>query len=316
MFKVPSRLKILTKEIDYCQIWLEKGKRYRLQIDHLNGVILTLNQRIQEIQSRPAASSVAADKYFYDPRNTFEIAGLNGMFFEDREILNRDREQLQERLRAFHPVERKLRELEREKERIFGELKRLNPAAADRIKADYARFINLEDRWIVLNEDKDYVKDGNLYLEWVLDYLRSYRDHIYTVPSDFNYQRLSGYDWVRFFSLTGIRRAKEMAHGAERYIGMVQKECICVSQLRPQAEKFPRVLMPAIDAFLEDAKTAVETGFGPGKMQRSMELAQLRLTQYHKLIEQFQDREPVMTTELKALERQRKMLYSMFVESE
>jgi len=234
-------------------------------------------------------------------REEFLAAGLLEVVQEEREILNREKEELTGRLTAFCGFESKKSILEEEKRNA---LRDLSPAHSSRLRRINEDFKKIERQWNTLTEDLINLDEGIFFLDRNLDYLRSCRTFLISAKGSFDIESwLSGGYLSDLFRHSNIGRAKEMADGADRNLKMAQKELVCVSKLKIRSEPFVRVLEAVLDALYEDI-------YVEGKLQGSLRVAEAALAGNLKLVEQVKAKRQILGSRLEETEKLRSQLFT------
>lgn len=241
--KLPERLRKVIGEISYCKTKIERAKRTQKQKDFLTGFILAVDWQIQDME-KPS-----------DPRELpcrLRAAGLLEMFREAREVFNRELGKTSRKLQEYAGFEIKLKTLETERQKLFRNL----PAAQVRkARKNISTNGKIENQLNLLSLDCADLDEGMFFIQRVKDYLTSCRSFCNAAWDDLKMGALARDDLNGFFLLPNIKRAKEMAYGAERNLIIAKKELVGVEGIEGILEKFPQALIPVLEALFEDAKT-------------------------------------------------------------
>jgi hypothetical protein len=300
------RLDKIEKEIGYCEIKLEKERRIRKQVLFLQADIEILDQLIAEYTRRGASPQlVARRKEGGDTpktsRDGFLAVGLVEILQEERDILTREREELQSRLKAFSGFEGKKGILEDEKRNA---LKNLSPAHSSRLRRINEDFKKIERQWNTFTEDLVNIDEGIFFLDRNLDYLRSCRQFLISAKGNFDIDFwTSGGYLSNLFRHSNIGRAKEMADGGDRNLKMAQKELVCVTTVKLRPELFQRVLLSLLESLFADI-------FVEGKFDASFRVIEAALAMNIKLTEQVKVKRMLLATKLEQIEKMRNQMFS------
>jgi hypothetical protein len=292
------RLDKIEKEIGYCEIKMEKERRIRKQVQFLRDDIEILDQIVDEYSRR---GSLGAEPRRKASREGFLSVGLIELVREEREILNREREGLQGRLKTFTGFEPKRSLLEEEKRNA---LRVLSPAHSSKLRRINDDFKKVERQWNSFTEDLANLDEGIFFLDRNLDYLKSCRTLLITAKGEFDIEfwnsrgRLSN-----LFRHTHIGRAKEMGDGADRNLKMAQKELVCLTSVKLKPEHFQRVLLSLLTALFEDI-------FVEGKFEKSIKVVDAVLRENIKLTDQVKAKRAVLAQKLEQTEKLRSQMFS------
>lgn len=301
------RLDKIEKEIGYCDIKLEKEKRIRKQIQFLQGDLEVIDHLVTDYERlgfNPQLTVTRPDgneKRLREARNGFLSVGLLEILKEERDILNREREALASRLRAFNGFESRRGLLEEEKKNRF---KNLSPAHSSRIRRINDDLKKVEHQWNSYTEDLVNLDEGIFFLERNLDYLRSCRMFLIAAKGnlDFEFWTKGGY-LSNLFRHSSIGRAKEMAEGADRNVKMAQKELVCVSCVKVRPDLLQRILLPSLEALFEDI-------FIEGRLQVSLEVIEAALAMNLKVTEQVKLKRMLVNDKLEQIDKIRNRMFS------
>ncbi len=301
------RLDKIEKEMGYCEIKLEKERRIRKQILFLQNDLEALDRLISEykrrgFQEEPETNLLGVDaRHQKNARERFLAAGLQEILQEERDILNRESEGLQERLQNFSGFETKRSFLEEEKRKA---LKNLAPAHSSKLRKINESLKKIEKLWNSLVEDLNNFDEGIFFIERNLDYLRSCRSFLISAKGNFDIESwlISGY-LPDLFRHSNIGRAKEMADGADRNLKMAQKELVCISSTKIRCEHLQRALVPFLEAVFEDI-------FLEGRLEESLRILQSILANNEKVLEQVKAKRSQLQEKLEETEKQRNQVFS------
>lgn len=304
---MPRRIDKIEKEIGYCEIKLEKERRIRKQVQFLGDDIEILNQIVDEYSHKDSVSDarMSRKRKLKGPkasRTGFLSEGLLEMIQEERDILNRERDDLQTRLRSFSGFEPKRTVLEEEKRSA---LKHLSPTHSSKLRRLNDDFKKVERQWNSFTEDMVNLDEGVFFLERNLDYLRSCRTLLISAKGDFDIEHwATGCALSHLFRHSLIGRAKDMADGADRNLKMAQKELVCVSTVKMKPELFRRVLLSLLMALFEDI-------FVRGKFETSFQVMEEALTENLKLTAQVKEKRDQLAQKLAQVEKLRNQMFSL-----
>ncbi len=300
------RLDKIEKEMGYCEIKLEKERRIRKQVQFLQNDIEALDRLTYEFSRRGLSEMPANGRFFMESarsgaRERFLAAGLLEILNEEREILNRERQELLVRLQNFTGFESKRTLLEDEKRKA---LKNMAPAHSSKLRKLNDDFKRIERQWNALTEDLINLDEGLFFLDRNLDYLRSARTFLISAKGSFDIESWvsSGY-LSDLFRHSNIGRAKEMADGGDRNLKMAQKELVCVASMRIHAEQFQRILVSLLETLFEDI-------FKEGRIQSSLEIVEAALANNLKLTEQVKAKRALLDEKLQEAEKMRNQVFS------
>lgn len=301
------RIDKIEKEMGYCEIKLEKERRLRKRIGLLKGDIDALDHLVWEYTSFAMARKGSGGRAYeaegsHRPsREEFMAAGLLEIIQEERDILNREMEELAGRLHTFSGFESKRGVLEEEKRNA---LKDLAPAHSQKLRRINENFKKIEKQWNSLTEDLINLDEGIFFLDRNMDYLRSCRTFLISAKGNFAIDSwVSGGYLADLFRHSNIGRAKEMADGADRNLKMAQKELVCVSNVKIRPEPFQRVLEALLSALYEDI-------YVEGKLQGALRVVEAALAGNIKLVEQVKARRELLGARLEQTEKLRSQIFS------
>ncbi len=302
---MPRRLDKIEKEIGYCEIKIEKQRRIRKQVQFLRDDIEVLDKIVHEYNRKGLTEREDSSFLTAKPRvirDGFLSIGLLDLIQDEREILNREREELQNRLKTFSGFEPKRTILEEEKRNA---LKNLAPAHSSKLRRLNENFKKVERQWNAFTEDLVNLDEGIFFLDRNLDYLKSCRTLLISAKGDFdvNYW-VSDSKLTNLFRHSNIGRAKDMADGADRNLKMAQKELVCVSTVKLRPELFRRVLLGLLVALFEDI-------FVEGKFQKSFRVVDEALTENLKLTEQVKAKRAALAQKIEQVEKLRNQRFSL-----
>ena len=235
-------------------------------------------------------------------RERFLAAGLLEILQEEREILNREREELLARLQNFTGFESKRGLLEDEKRKALKNIsRRTHSAKLRRVNEDFKK---VERQWNSLTEDLIDIDEGLFFLERNLDYLRSARTFLISAKGSFDIEWwvTSGY-LSDLFRHSSIGRAKEMSDGADRNLKLAQKELVCVASAKIHSDLFQRVLVPFLESLFDDI-------FLEGKLQTSLQVVEAALANNLKLVEQVKAKRQAVEEKVQEAEKLRNEMFA------
>jgi len=298
------RLDKIEKEIGYCEIKLEKERRIRKQIQFLQDDIGMLDQLVREYSHRMApASPMIAGRASGDgkaSRDGFLAVGLVELLQEEKEILQRERDELASRLHTFTGFLAKRGILEDEKKNV---LRRLSPAHSSKLRRINEDYKKIEKQWNTFTEDLVNLDEAIFFLDRNLDYLRSCRTLLLTAKGslDIDYW-MSGGSLMNLFRHSNIGRAKDMADGADRNLKLAQKELVCLSTIKVRADLFQRVIMPLLEGLFEDI-------FIEGKLLSSFRVIEAALATNLKLSEQVKAKRILLLAKFDQVDKLRNQMF-------
>jgi hypothetical protein len=300
---MPRRLDKIEKEIGYCEIKLEKERRIRKQVQFLQDDIEVLD-KIEREYNRKGLADLKESCISRKPkavRDGFLCIGLLDLIREEKEILERERNELQNRLRTFTGFEPKRGILEEEKRNA---LKNLAPSHSSKLRQLNDDFKKVEKQWNAFTEDLVNMDEGIFFLDRNLDYLKSCRTLLISSKGDFdiNYW-VSGGNLTNLFRHSNIGRAKDMADGADRNLKMAQKELVCVTTVKIRPELFQRVLLGLLVALFEDI-------FVEGKFEKSFCVVDEAFAENMKLTNQIKEKRAALAHKVEQVEKLRNQRFS------
>jgi hypothetical protein len=276
-----------------------------LDVDHLSDEEI-LDQLVREytrrgtlpgFSTRPGSDASVSKT----SRDGFLAVGLVEMLQEERDILSRERDELQSRLKTFTGFENKRGLLEEEKRNA---LKNLSPAHSSRLRRINEDFKKIEKQWNTFTEDLVNIDEGIFFLDRNLDYLRSCRQFLISAKGNFDMSFwTSGGYLSNLFRHSNIGRAKEMSDGADRNLKMAQKELVCVSTVKLRPELFQRVLLALLEGLFQDI-------YLEGKFEASFRVIEAALAVNIKLTEQVKVKRMLLATKLEQIEKARNQMFS------
>jgi hypothetical protein len=300
------RLDKIEKEIGFCEGKLEKERRILKQVQFLK-VDLELIDLI--LASYPSSGEfpqpIAPRQEQGGPtralREDFLAVGLVEILREEREILDRERQELAGRLKAFAGIEGKRGSLEGEK---MNSLKRLSPAHSSRIRRLNDGVKKVERQYNTFKEDLVNLDEGIFFLERNLDYLKSCRTILIAAKGDLDIDfRCRNCPLPILFRHSKVGRAKEMADGADRNLKMAQKELVCLASVRTHPELYQRVLIPLLEALFADI-------FIDGKLDASLRVIEAALANNLGLTEGVKEKRMLLADKIEEIEKARDKMFS------
>ncbi len=288
------KLEKIEKEMGYCQIKLEKAERLRVQLRFLKLHERSLEESITRFRELAGDSDlhgnelagVRLDDVYHEVtlddrtpladefRQAFRVAGSLGMLEDEKATLEREIEDLDERLQTFDVFDDKREMLMAEREHA---LLSFRTEGAEPIAAISREFDEIEDSWNGLTEDLMNIDEALKHIGHAADYLRSARGFVLAGRSQFTIET-----WLRegylldLFKHTSVGRAKVMVEGADRNLKVALRELICLDEVTIDPEDFEHLLLPFLDSLFEDL-------FVRCKLRKSMELLEGRVARLERL---------------------------------
>ena len=282
------RLEKIEKEMGYCEIKIEKGQRVVLQLDFLKLHRSALVDAIRRFEATHNAEIGEGNllggmthlevyhEVSLDPesekiqqlREIFRCIGAFPLLIEEREIIDREIEEIEEKLQSFNAFLEKRRGLVTERNETLSTFDMHGEDAIDQISKEFER---TEHNWNTLTEDLINIDEAIFYVTRSADYLRSARNFILSARSKFPID-----SWIRegylidLFKHSTVGRAKEMVEGADRNLKMALMELICLDELALNPEDFEHLLLPFLDTLFDDL-------FLNGKLSETLKLLEARV---------------------------------------
>jgi hypothetical protein len=299
------RLDKIEKEIGYCEIKLEKERRLRKQVQFLQDDVEVIDRLIHEYTRRGSVSRPVHARPGSDggraSRDRFLAEGLVDMLREEHDIIVREREDLQNRLKTFTGFESKRGVLEDEKRRA---LKNLSPLHSSKLRKINEDFKKIEKQWNGFTEDLVNMDEGIFFLDRNLDYLRSCRTLLISAKGNFDIDVwTSGGYLSNLFRHSNIGRAKEMADGADRNLKMAQKELVCVTSVKLRPELLQRALLGLLEALFADI-------YIEGRFEVSFQVVEAALSNNIRIAEQVKSKRMFLSQKLEHVEKARNQIFS------
>jgi hypothetical protein len=300
------RLDKIEKEIGYCEIKLEKERRIRKQIQFLQDDLEVLDRLIDEYTRRGSISrnfpgQLPVDGAGRTSRDRFLGVALVEMLREERDIIEREREDLMGRLKTFTGFESKRGLLEEEKRNA---LKNLSPIHSSKLRKINEDFKKIEKQWNAFTEDLVNLDEGIFFLDRNLDYLRSCRTLLISAKGNFDIDVwTSGGYLSNLFRHSNIGRAKEMADGADRNLKMAQKELVCVTSVKLRPDLLQRVLLGLLEALFADI-------FIEGRFEDSFHVVEAALATNIRIAEHVKLKRMLLAEKLEQIEKARNQIFS------
>jgi len=288
------KLEKIEKEMGYCQIKLEKAARLRVQLRFLKLHERSLAESIARFRELAGDSDlhgnelagVRLDEVYHavtlndrteqaeEFRQAFRVAGALGMLEHERDLLERETDDLEARLDTFDVFSAKQELLTTEREHA---LLSFHTESAEPIAEISREFDQIESNWNGLTEDLMNLDEAVKHVGHAADYLRSARGFILAGRSQFTIET-----WLRegylldLFKHTSVGRAKEMVEGADRNLKVALRELICLDEVTIDPDDFEHLLLPFLDALFGDL-------FVSCKLRKTMELLEDRISRLERL---------------------------------
>jgi hypothetical protein len=288
------RLEKIEKEMGYCQIKLEKEQRLAIQLRFLSFCRDQIHQAIQrytaqvrdtelygnrlggrsfrEVQTE-VSTATSPDRVAL-LRELFRSSGLLPLLRDEREFLDREIEEIQEKLGTFSAFHQKKAGLEQERRSALRGFQMNGEEPVVRISQEFEQ---TEQNWNVLTEDLMNVDEALFHVGRAVDYLNSARNFVLSSRSQFSVE-----EWVQngylidLFKHSSVGRTKEMVEGADRNLKMALRELLCLDDCEIEPSDFEQLLVPFFDALFEDL-------FLHGRLSSTLKLVERRLSQVEKL---------------------------------
>ena len=302
----------------YCEIKLEKERRLRRQVEYLRADLEALDrlirahdgiqagithmpfskvgmQIVQERQSRDEPGP-----YFHRAKDQFKVAGVLEMVTEDREILEREVDEIESKFGSFSGFVKKRDLLAEEKREA---LLTVSPQHSSRLSKLNNDFKRIEHLWNSLTEDALNLDEAIFFLSRNVDYLRSSRSFLVIAKGSFEVET-----WLEkgfrgnLFRHSNLSRAKEMVDGANRNLKLAHKELVCVSNLKFEVESFEPSLVRFLDALFDDI-------FLDGRLDRTIQVSEKAIQLSEKRLNKVRQKREQLLRKLKRAERSRVTLF-------
>lgn len=314
------RLEKIEKEMGYCQIKLEKEQRLAVQLRFL----AIRREQIAEAVARYAAGNRDTDLHgnrlagltfrevqtevstatrparVVDLRDRFRGAGLLPLLRDEMDRLDREVEELVEKLATFSVFHDKKAGLEQERHSALQGFLMTGEEPVLRISEE---FEETEQNWNMLTEDLMNVDEALFHVGRSVDYLNSARNFILGSRSQFSVE-----EWLRdgylidLFKHSTVGRAKEMVEGADRNLKIALRELLCLEVLGADPHDFEQLLLPFFDALFEDL-------FLHGRLTSTLKLLERRLEQTERLHQELEERRESIFTMQSEKEETRERLF-------
>lgn len=281
------KLDKIEKEMGYCEIKLEKERRLRRQVEFLRADLEVLERfmklagseglGISRLPFKKIALQIAKERQasdrpgpcFQRAREDFVVGGVLEQIREEREMLLREKEEIEAKFNSFTSFGRKRSLLQREKRAV---LSRVEPSQSSRLRRLNENFEKTEHLWNSLTEDSLNVDAGMFDLGRTVDYLKSARSFLIAAKGSFDIEC-----WVEsayagnLFRHTNLGRAKEMIDGENRNLKLAQMELVCVVNVSFDLESFEPVLTSFLGALFDDI-------FIDGRLERTIAVVEDAIT--------------------------------------
>jgi hypothetical protein len=281
------KLEKIEKEMGYCEIKIEKGQRLCAQLQFLklhrqalSGAIRKLEVRGNpEVGDGNLLGGRALRSVFHqvslDPeseesvslRELFRAVGAFPLLLEERDNIDRDIGDIEDKIDSFDAFLDKRRGLNHERDETLHTFALQKSDPIHQISEEFER---TEQNWNVLTEDLMNIDEAIFCVSRAADYLCSARNFILTSRSQFAVE-----SWLRdgylidLFKHSTVGRAKEMVEGADRNLRRALVELICLEELVINPEDFEHLLVPFLDTLFHDL-------FQFGKLVGSLKILEKR----------------------------------------
>lgn len=315
------KLEKIEKEMGYCEIKLEKEQRLRTQLHFLKLHRRGLQEGIQRYEelardsdstgNRLASHTLDAvlhtvsvernEEKRDELREVFRAVGALPLLAEQRDIVSREIEDLEEKLETFKAFSDKRQGLidERDEALVTFDIKDSEP-----VLEISAQFETIERNWNMLTEDLMNVDEALFSVSRSVDYLQSARDFILASRSQFAIDRWIQHGYlIDLFKHSSVGRAKEMVEGAERNLKMALVELVCLEELLIEPADFEHLLQPFLEALFNDL-------FQHTKLRDTLELLEERLTRAQSLRAKLQEQRDSIFSRQLAEEENRGRLFN------
>ena len=313
------KLEKIEKEMGYCEIKLEKERRLRGQVRFLRADLEVLDRFIklyagfdagliglpyEKIGRQIAIERQRNDRpgpYFERAKDDFIAAGVVEMVREERQILAREKEDIEAKFHAFDGFTRKRDVLEEEKRQA---LQKVAPVHSSRVRKLSDDFKKTEKLWNTLTEDAINVDEAMRYLQHNVDYIGSARGFLIAAKGSFDIE-----SWVEggysgnVFRHSNIGRAKEMIDGANRNLKLAQKELVCVINTPFEIDRLEPILVSFLDTLFSDI-------FLDGRLGRTLEVVESAIVDSRKRLEAIRKKREQLHRRLERTEESRGQLFA------
>jgi hypothetical protein len=294
------KLSKLEQEIGLCDVKMERELRLRKKLQLLREDLEALDQVIAACSAPTPAAPVrkgrrtgGKDRPMMSFRG-FLATGFADSFQEEREILDRERENLLGKLGTLTGFDGKRTVLEQEKRK---HLMNLSPAHSSSLQRRDKDFKAIEKQWNSATEDLLNLDGGIYFLDRNIDYLKSCRKLFASGEAREEAAACKSGDFLLvLFRHTAVGQAKEMAEGADLNLKLAQMDLVCVSSTTVRADLFRTALLPLSRALYEDLSG--ESGF-----RRSVQALEAILAANLELTEKVKGIRAALATTIEDLEK-------------
>lgn len=312
------KLDKIEKEMGYCEIKLEKERRLRRQVGFLNADLEVLDRFIELAAGRgkgairlpfskvglQIAKERQADQkpgpHFLRAREEFVTAGVLEMVRNEREILRREKEDIEAKFQSFAGFGKKREVLQEEKKEA---LDRIDANLTARVRKLNDTFQKTEQLWNSLTEDTLNVDEAIFFVSRAVDYLKSSRSFLIAAKGSFDIESWVERDYAgNLFRHSNVGRAKEMVDGANRNLKLAQKELVCITNVKFEIDSFEPVLVGFLESLFDDI-------FLDGRLERTIEIVEDAIAAGEKLLKQVRRRREQLHKRLQRAERTRVTLF-------
>jgi hypothetical protein len=312
------KLDKIEKEMGYCEIKLEKERRLRRQAGFLRSEVEVLNRFIQrydgaknsltdlafpkigrqielERQSRDTPGPV-----FRRAKEEFIAAGVVEVVSAEREILEREADDLGGKFENYSGFGQKREILENEKRQALTSVAAQLTPRVRKLNDDFKR---IEQLWNSLTEDALNLDEGLFFLSRNVDYLKSSRSFLVAAKGSFDVET-----WVEdghagnLFRHSNVGRAREMIDGANRNLKLAQKEFVCIINLKFEIDGFEPVLFQFLDALFDDI-------FLDTRLDRTLHVVEFAIKESEKRLQRTRQRREQLHRKLERAEWTRVSLF-------
>jgi hypothetical protein len=312
------KLEKIEKEMGYCEIKLEKERRLRRQVEFLRADLDVLSRFVRLYESSDTGlghlpfakigKQIALERqrndkpgpFFYRAKEDFIAAGVLEMVREEREILLREKEDIEAKFESFSGFVKKRDILEEEKREA---LQSIAPSNSSRVRKLSEDFKKIEQSWNSLTEDAINVDEALFFLARNADYIKSARAFLIAAKGSFDIESWIEVEFTgNLFRHSNVGRAKEMIDGANRNLKLAQKELVCVANLKFKVERFEPILLSFLDALFDDI-------FLDGRLARTLNVVEAALLDSDKRLAQVRQKREQLHKKLERTERTRVLLF-------
>ena len=314
------RLEKIEKEMGYCQIKLEKEQRLAVQEQFLAMHQEDLAHAISSYERHVAEHEIHGNRLgglgFHEVqtevgtgvreseverlRELFRSVGLLTSLRGERDLLQRELEEITEKLSTFSVFHDKKEGLEQERRSAMRGFQLSGREEVLRISAE---FEETEQNWNVLTEDLMNYDEALFHIRAVVDYLNSARNFILSSRSQFSVE-----EWIKrgylidLFKHSTVGRAREMIEGADRNLKMALRELLCLQDYEVSLPDFEQLLLPFIDKLFDDL-------FNEGRLTSVLKFVERRLSLAEALRKNLEERRETVFEAQSTTEETRERLF-------